>query len=290
MTFRDLEYLVAVARLSHFGKAAEDCHVSQSALSLQLQKLERELGVQLLERTSRSVVVTNTGWEVVRRANELLRGKQELVDTARYFESGFPEKIRVGAIPTIAPFLFGKLHTAFCKQHPQTSLALDEQVTELLIPAVINGDLEAGILATPLEDSLLDEHVLFDEPLLMAAPSRHPLAKQKSVSPEDLGRDQLLLLKDTHCLSAQVVGFCATHGVSQQSQSAAASIATLLALVRSNGGITLLPQMATTKETNLSGIRSVPIEPAPTRRVRVIFRKTSQVGRRLADAIEKCLS
>jgi len=290
MTFRDIEYLVAVARLSHFGKAAEECHVSQSALSLQLQKLERELGAQLLERTSRSVVVTETGREVVRRAQELLRGRQELVDAAKHFSGGFPETVRIGAIPTIAPYLFGDLQREFRRRFPDTTLLFDEQVTPSLAPAVVNGQLDAGILATPEEDSLLDEAVLFDESFLLAVPTRHPLAKQEVVEPKDLETERLLLLKDTHCLREQVIGFCAANRVNAERSSAAASLVTLLALVKSGGGLTLIPEMATGNGSNLMGVRCVPISPAPARRVRVIFRKTSEVGRRLAEAVRSCLS
>jgi len=289
MNFRDLEYLVAVARLAHFGKAAEACHVSQSALSLQLQKLEREMGVQLLERTSRQVVVTETGWEVVRRAREILQGKQDLLDAARHFEGGLPEKVRIGAIPTIAPFLFGALQAAFQTRYPETTPVFDEEVTERLIPAVVSGELEAGILATPLSDTLLDELIMFEEPFLLALPRKHRLAKRDQVTPKEFESDPLLLLKDTHCLREQVVDFCTTHHVNGSRQSAAASISTLLALIRSNGGITLLPCMATGKGAPLTGIRCIPISPAPTRRIRVIFRKTSKVGRRLSEAMKQCL-
>ena len=290
MTFRDLEYLVAVARLSHFGKAAKECHVSQSALSLQLQKLEREIGAQLLERTSRSVVVTETGWEVTRRAQELLQGRQELLDAARHFSGGLPATVRVGAIPTIAPYLFAELQTKFRKLLPETALVFDEEVTERLVAGVAQGELEAGILATPLKDTLLDELELFEEPFLLAVPTRHPLAKRDQVGPKDLESDRLLLLKDTHCLREQVIGFCSAYQVEGNRQSAVASIATLLALVRSNGGVTLIPRMAAGKGANLSGIRCVPISPEPTRQLRVIFRKTSRVGRRLAEAVRMCIA
>lgn len=289
MNFRELEYLVAVARLSHFGKAAAECHVSQSALSLQLQKLEREIGVQLLERTSRSVVVTETGWEIVRRARELLQGRQELLDAARHFTGGLPETARIGAIPTIAPYLFAGLQTAFRKRFPETTLVFDEEVTERLVAVVAQGELEAGILATPVEDTLLDELELFEEPFVLAVPTRHPLAKRDQVGPRDLKSERLLMLKDTHCLREQVIGFCSAYRISGNHQTAVASIATLLALVRSNGGVTLIPRMAMGKGTHLSGIRCVAVSPAPTRQLRVIFRKTSRVGRRLAEAVQMCV-
>lgn len=292
MNFRDLEYLVAVARLSHFGKAAEACKVSQSALSLQLQKLEREVGAQLLERTNRRVVVTEAGKEVVKRAQELLLGKQELMDAARLFEGSLPDSVRIGAIPTIAPFLFSELYADLKKKFPATTPRFDEEVTERLEKAIGSGEIDVGILATPITDTLLDEITLFDEPFLLAVPAKHRLTKKTSpITPEDLTSDQLLLLKDTHCLKDQVIQFCATHRVASGShQSAASSISTLLALVRSNLGISLIPRMATGKLTNLTGISCLPVTPPPSRRIRIVFRKTSQVGRRLAEALRQCQS
>lgn len=289
MNFRDLEYLVAVARLSHFGRAAEECHVSQSALSLQLQKLERELGVQLLERTSRKVVVTEIGEEVVRRAGEILQARQELMDTAAYLHGGLPATVKIGAIPTIAPYFLAQLHALFAEKFPDIETAFDEEVTERLTKAVAQGDLDAGILATPLEDSLLDEIHLFEEPFLLAVPTSHPLSGAKEAGPKDLAKERLLLLKDTHCLREQVHGFCTAHRVKSSRQSVASSIATLLSLVRSGGGITLVPEMATGGVTNLDGVECVPISPRPTRQIRVIFRKTSRIGRRLAEAVRECV-
>ena len=145
MNFRDLEYLVAVARFAHFGKVAEHCHVSQSTLSVQLQKLEREVGAQLLERTSRSVVVTEAGKEAVRRARELLQQKLELIDASGHFGGGLPEVVRVGAIPTIAPYLLVPLQRGFSRAHPNTCLRFNEMVTQDLTAAVVRGELEVGI-------------------------------------------------------------------------------------------------------------------------------------------------
>jgi LysR family hydrogen peroxide-inducible transcriptional activator len=257
ITFRDLEYLVAVARLSHFGRAAEECQVSQSALSLQVQKLEREVGTQLFERTNRRVVVTEAGKEAVRRAQDLLRGRREFLDAARHFSGGLPATVTIGAIPTIAPYLFADLQAGFRRRFPATAPRFDEEVTGGLVVAVA---------------------------------AQHPLAKKSRVSPHELAAERLLLLKNTHCLREQVVGFCSAHGVSGNQQSAAASIGTLLALVRSKGGITLIPKMAAGAGTKLPGIRCLPLRPSPTRLVRVIFRQTSRVGRRLAEAIRMCLA
>ncbi len=290
MTFRDLEYLVAVAEWSHFGRAAEACHVSQSALSLQLQKLEHEVGAQLVERTSRRVVITETGKEVVRRAKELLQGQQELLDAARHFQSGLPERVRIAAIPTIAPYQFARLQGEFQKRFPQVSPLFDEETTERLIAAVVEGDFEVGVLATPCEHPLIEAMPLFEEPFYLAVPARHALAKKKTVSPKDFAGERLLVLKDTHCLRTQVLAFCSANKVVGNENTAAANIATLLALVRSNGGVTLIPDMATGNESNLRGIRCLPVSPAPSRQLQVIFRKTSRVGRRLAEAVAACFS
>ena len=290
MNFRDLEYLVTVARLEHFGKAAQACHVSQSALSLQLQKLEREIGVQLIERTNRRVVVTHAGKEAVRQASALLIGKQELLDNARLLDGHLPPQVRVGAIPTIAPYLFGSLRTLMGRSFSKTSCLFDEEVTERLVAKIANGELEAGILATPVEDTLLEELPLFDEPFLLAVPTRHRLAKKPLITPNDLTDEALLLLKDTHCLKEQIEGFCITQKISAQRQSTAASITTLLALVRAHGGITLIPKMAIDPKQRLTGIRTLSINPPPNRRIRVVFRKTSRVGRKLAEAISDSLA
>lgn len=290
MNFRDLEYLVAVAELVHFGKAAESCHVSQSALSLQLQKLEREVGVQLFERTNRRVVVTEAGQEMALRARELLQGRRELLDTARLFGGGMPAAVRIGAIPTIAPYLFGELYEAFRNEFPETEPVFEEEVTERLEGALIQGGVEVGILATPIQDTLLDEYELFEEPFLLAVSEHHHLAAQDKIIPGDLAQENLLLLKDTHCLRDQTLGFCSSHQVRGKTQSAASSIVTLLALVRSGGGVSMIPRMAVKSSLQMGGICCVPIAPPPSRRIRLVFRKTSKVGRRLAEALRDCIS
>lgn len=290
MNFRDLQYLVAVAELAHFGKAAQRCHVSQSALSLQLQKLERDIGVQLFERTSRSVVVTEAGRETVIRARELLQQRQELIDAARHFEGSLPPDLRLGAIPTIAPYLFEELSRKLKRAHPETQVHFDERVTEELTKAVAQGQLDAGILATPVTDTLLAEQDLFEEDFLLAVPARHSLAQRsRFVRPERISDEPLLLLKDTHCLREQVLGFCTAQRVSGQRQSVASSINTLLSLVRAGAGVTLVPAMAVQATKSKQGLGFVPIKPAPSRRIRLIYRKTSRVGRQIADVVTRII-
>ncbi len=231
------------------------------------------------------MVVNEAGKEAVRRAKELLQQKRELIDASRHFAGGLPKIARVGAIPTIAPYLLVPLQFGFCRTHPDTRLHFNEMVTQDLTAAVVRGELEVGIFATPVTDTLLDEIELFEEPFLLAVPARHFLAKSGHVRPNELNASSLLLLKDTHCLREQVVGFCSEQGITGQRQTVASSIETLLAFVRANAGITLVPEMAMTTIRRMAGIRCLPINPAPSRKVRVVFRKTSHHGRRVAKAI-----
>lgn len=286
MNFRELEYLVAVAKNSHFGKAAEECHVSQSALSLQIQKLEDELGIQLLERTSRRVVVTSCGQEIVRRAEELLRGRQELVDAALLQQGQFPGQVWIGAIPTVAPYLFPEVQKIFRSCCPESKVVFDEEVTPNLLSKISSGEVDVGILATPTEDSLLDEVPLFEESFLLAVPTRHPFGRLDAVTPEKLSGEQLLLLKDTHCLKEQVKGFCSVHGIQSSVYSSATSITTLLALVRAGAGITMVPEMAIKASKLFPGIRYIPIKPAPTRGIRLVYRRTSKLGHAIVQALQ----
>ncbi len=148
MNFRDLEYLVAVADLGHFGQAAAHCHVSQSALSLQLQKLEAELGVQLIERTSRRVVVAPAGRPLVERARGILRSRQELLDDAALEVGQMPATITLGLIPTIAPYQIGPVLKAMKRTYPGTTLRIVEDITQNLVQGTARGELDAAIIAT----------------------------------------------------------------------------------------------------------------------------------------------
>lgn len=285
MTFRDLEYLLAVAKNEHFGRAAEECHVSQSALSLQLQKLEHELGIQLVERTSRRVVITRGGKEIVERAKKLIQGKQELIDTALLCGGDLPEQVRIGGIPTIAPFLFPTIFKTLHSMYQNTTISFDEEVTPNLLRKISNGDTDIGLLATPIEDSLLDEVPLFEEVFLLAVSSSHPLSKRKSISPKQLVDNELLLLQDTHCLKEQIVGFCDRHRVHTNSRSTASSIATLLSLVKAGAGITMVPEMAIPSSKKVAGLKFIPLTPSPFRSIKLVYRKTSKLGQTLVNSI-----
>ena len=290
MNFRDLEYLVAVADLGHFGQAAAHCHVSQSALSLQLQKLEAELGVQLIERTSRRVVVAPAGRQLVERARGILRARQELLDDAAVEAGQMPATITLGLIPTIAPYQIGPVLQAMKQSHPGTTLRIVEDITRNLVQATARGELDAAIIATDAEDSLIAETELGHDELLLAVARTHPLAKKAPVKHKQLQGETMLLLKDGHCLSEQATSFCTANNVGAATISIAASIDTLKAMIRAGMGVTLIPRMAVASAPPAKGLVFLSLHPAPSRIIRVITRKTSRLGPLIATALKGAIT
>jgi LysR family hydrogen peroxide-inducible transcriptional activator len=220
-----------VADLGHFGQAAARCHVSQSALSLQLQKLEAELGVQLIERTSRRVVVAPAGQALVERARGILQARQELLDDAALEGGRTPATITLGLIPTIAPYQIGSILKAMKQKYPGTALRIVEDITQNLVQGTARGELDAAIVATHANDSLIAETELGEDELLLAVARTHPLARHAQVEPQQLQGETLLLLKDGHCLSDQAVSFCNANNADATPVSVAASIDTLKSMI-----------------------------------------------------------
>lgn len=286
MNFRDLEYLVAVADLGHFGQAAARCHVSQSTLSLQLQKLEAELGVQLIERTSRRVVITATGHTFVERARAILHAQREMLDDAAMESGQVPANVTLGLIPTIAPYRLGRVLAAMKQKHPGTALHLVEDITQNLVQGTARGELDAAIVATDTNDSLIAETALGEDELLLLVGRTHPLARCREVALDQLRHDPLLLLKDGHCLRDQAVSFCKANGVGATPVSIAASIDTLKSMTRAGMGVTFIPRMAADASSRDDGLVFLPLRPAPSRTIRLITRKTSRIGPLLAAALK----
>jgi LysR family hydrogen peroxide-inducible transcriptional activator len=290
MNFRDLEYLVAVAELGHFGQAAARCHVSQSALSLQLQKLESELGVQIIERTSRRVVVSPSGRPLVERARSILQARQELLDDAAVEVGRMPATITLGLIPTIAPYQVGPILKSMKKTYPGTTLRIVEDITQNLVHATARGELDAAIIATATSDSLIAETELTHDELLLAVARTHPLAKQRGVVPRQLEKETMLLLKDGHCLSDQAIGFCNANSIGAMPVSIASSIDTLKAMVCAGMGVTLIPRMAVDASPPDKCLVFLPLKPPPSRTIRVITRKTSRLGPLIAAALRTAMA
>lgn len=290
MNFRDLEYFVAVVDLGHFGRAATHCHASQSALSLQLKKLEDELGVQLIERTNRRVVVTPTGQSLAVRARELLRSRQELLDEAAQEVGRMPATITLGLIPTIAPYRIGAVLKAIRLAYPGTTMRIVEDITQNLVQGTAHGELDAAIIATDTSDSLIAETELGQDELLLAVDHSHPLAKQTQVEPRQIQNETMLLLKDGHCLSDQAISFCQANHLAATPVSIAASIDTLKAMICAGMGVTLIPRMAVDSAPPDTCLVFLPLKPMPSRTIRVITRKTSRLGPLLAARLREAMT
>lgn len=249
MNLRDLRYLVAVADHRHFGRAAAACHVSQPTLSTQLAKLEAYLGVKLFERTNRAVRVTPVGERVAAAARLALEGADRVVEIAREGRDPLAGTLRLGVLPTLAPFLIPWLLRPVRSRFPKLQLSLTEETTEHLIARLQRHELDAVFLATPVEDEPgLDAIALFDEPFWLAAPRGHPLARCTHITRKELSEAELLLLSDEHCLKQQTLEVCRYRRrlpPAALPDLRASSLETLLELVAAGIGCTLIPALAT---------------------------------------------
>jgi LysR family hydrogen peroxide-inducible transcriptional activator len=247
MNLQDLRYLVAVARHRHFGRAAEECHISQPTLSSQIRKLESELGVPLLERSNKRVEVTPVGRQILAHAQRVLIEVQQMEEVAAAAHDPLAGILRLGVIPTLAPYLMPHLLPFLRKQYPGLTIALWEQQTSLLLEGLRSHRLDAALLATAIEGSELTDLALFEEPLLAALPRGHRLAAESIVAEADLG-DDLLVLAEGHCLADQALAACSAQAASGQNSlqgnMQAATLETLINLVVAGYGSTLIPALA----------------------------------------------
>jgi len=279
MNLRDLKYIVAVAETQHFGKAAERCFVSQPTLSGQIKKLEEELGVAIFERTSRSVEITPVGTAILAHARLILEQADAIVQLARAHRDPLAGPLRIGAIPTLSPYLMPLILVPLRKRYPQLQLALSEELTETLLERLRNHEIDAALLATPVQEQDLECLPLFDEPFWIAYPSSHRFYTQDRITLRDLKKENLLLLAEGHCLARQAMDVC--HIKERQSQGEladlrAASLETLIQLVGAGFGITLVPALALRGSwTTDSGVVAQPLSIADAaRRVSLVFRQS----------------
>ncbi|MBL4596799.1 MAG: LysR family transcriptional regulator [Robiginitomaculum sp.] len=276
MNLRDLKYLVAVADNKHFGKAAKISHVSQPALSMQVQKLESELGVQLLERTNKTVMVTEIGKDIVERARKIIQETEEIKAIAKTHQDPFAGRIRLGAFPTLAPYFFPTIVPKISKALPKLKLFLVEEKTEQLLDQLKNGTLDAAIIALPVHGEQLQTLPLFEDEFLLAVHAKHHLAKRKRVDQSNLEGEPLLLLEEGHCLRNHALVVCSLMQTSEVQDFRATSLETLRQMVASSIGITLIPKIAVQKHKDISYIPFT--APAPSRTIVLVWRKTSARG------------
>ena len=280
-SIRQLEYFVAVALHLNFREAAASCHVTQPALSTQLQQLEALLGVQLFERDTRRVVATPAGISLAKEAHTILDATDQLLDMARASGKPLTGRLRMGAIPTVAPYLLPLVVQAVRKAFPELVLLLTEDQTDRLVAKLHGGDLDVLLLALDVDLLGATEKQLFSDPFVLACPKDHPFATKKVLSEADLFGQTVLLLEDGHCLRSHALPICKTSGMVEYADFRATSLGTLLQMVSSGTGITLIPEMAISQEEqrNPDVIFRPFDEGGPSRRIGLAWRKSSARSR-----------
>src|ERR1700731_831915 len=246
MTISELRYLVALANRAHFGRAADDCHVSQPTLSTQIRKLEEYLGVTLIERNAKSFALTPIGQEVVEKARRIVAQVDELLDRTRTGHGPLSGPLNLGVIPTLAPYLLPKLLSLVKSRYQALQLVVHEDLTGHLMERLRGYQIDAALLALPLDGEEFEEFPLFDEPFWFACSPRHPLAQSKAVTEADLIGETVLLLADGHCLRGQALAACGRGAADEEGNDdfRAASLETICQLVAAGFGCTLLPALA----------------------------------------------
>ena len=280
MNLRDLRYLVALAEHKHFGRAAEASFVSQPTLSTQIKKLEDELGVALVERTPRKILLTEVGREIAQRARDVLNEVEQIRAIARRTLDPESGTVRLGIFPTLGPYLLPHVVPHIRERFPRLELLLVEEKTEVLLRQLREGRLDAAILALPIHDDQVHAEFLFEEPFVLAVSEQHALARRKALSMRDLADQSLLLLEDGHCLRDQALEVCHLSGASEKSGFRATSLETLRQMVAANVGVTLLPTLsvkppvARSENIHLLQFRGE----APSRRIAMLWRKSSALA------------
>lgn len=277
MNLRDFQYLVALADHKHFGRAADACFVSQPTLSTQIRKLEEELGVTLVERNPRKLLLTDVGQQIVARARDVLHEVDQIKHIARRDQDPEAGSLRLGIFPTLGPYLLPHVLGTIRARFPRLELLLVEEKSPELVQRLREGKLDAAVLALPVHDDTLHAEFLFEEPFLLAAPDAHPLAGRHALKLADLENQHLLLLEDGHCLRDQALEVCRMSGADERQGFRATSLETLRQMVAANVGVTLLPVLAAQPPIAPTG--NVHLTPfrghAPSRRIAMFWRRSS---------------
>lgn len=289
LTLKQLRYFEALSRHGHFGRAADACAISQPALSVQIKELEQSLGTVLFERGPRQVSLTAFGEDWALRVREILRAVDELGDMARAARSGLTGRLRIGVIPTIAPYLLPALIGKLGSTYPDIDVHIRETVTPKLIEELGGGQIDTAIVALPLAEPGFEEVPLFTENLMLVRPQSQ--ADQTVPTPDVLGQMRLLMLEEGHCFRDQALAFCNLQTARPREGLDGSSLSTLVQMVGAGIGVTLIPEMAVPVET-----RSAPVSvgrfasPQPTRTVGMIWRATNPMSgqlRQVADMVQQ---
>ncbi len=279
MNLKDLKYLIAVAETRHFGQAASRCFVSQPTLSGQIKKLEQTLGVTVFERTNRSVEITPIGEAILQHAYQAIEQAEAIEQLAIAHQDPLAGPLRIGAIPTLSPYLMPLILLPLRRKHPQLKLILSEEMTDTLVNRLHNHEIDAALLATSITDHDLQSVPLFTEPFWLAYPRQHWFYNREDINLDDLDRTDMLLLSEGHCLADQAMKICKMSDRHRQGEMAdlrASSLETLLQLVGAGFGSTLVPALALRGSwTTDSGIVARKLDiPEAQRQISIVYRQT----------------
>lgn len=290
-----LEYVLAVHKLGHFAKAAEACHVTQPTLSMQIQKLEADLGAVIFDRSKKPILLTDVGRRLVAQIQAILFEVRKIDDIIRTEQhQGTQGELVLAVIPTVAPYLLPRVLPVLEKQYPLMTLTIKEMQTDRIVEALNDDEIDVGILATPLDISKIIEIPLYFEPFYVLCRKGQAYADLKKIKYSALRPDQIWLLEEGHCMRNQTLDICAAKkekGASRKYKFESGSLETLKNLVDSYGGYTLLPQLAT--ESLGASSRLIPFErPIPAREIGLVYRREhykTELIEALADAVVKSL-
>jgi LysR family hydrogen peroxide-inducible transcriptional activator len=277
MTLRHLRYFEALAQHRHFGRAAGACAISQPALSLRMKELEEILGAPLIERGSRRIRLTPVGEALALRARDILRSVDELADLARAARGPLTGRLRIGVIPTVAPYLLPRVIQALAARHAELDLRPREAVTGKLVDDLTEGRLDLAIVALPLSEPSLAEHALFAEEFVLVRPSAD--AARPVPDPATLRTMRLLLLEEGHCFRDQALSFCKLSPSDSRDLMEGSSLSTLVQMVGAGIGVTLIPEMAVAIETANAPVAVARLPaPAPTRTIGLVWRRSNPLA------------
>jgi LysR family transcriptional regulator, hydrogen peroxide-inducible genes activator len=276
ITLKQLRYLSALAEHRHFGRAAEACSVTQPALSMQIRDLERQLGVQVVERRPSDIALTDIGLEVASRSEQILAAARDLIDFARHRSRVLTGRLTLGVIPTLAPYVLPRMLATIQSSYPDLQIELRETQTRVLLEELARGQLDAVMLALPPTDPELETMPLFEDPFLLAVPAADRRFDVPLISPRDIEHDRLILLEEGHCLRDQALAFCANPRRGGPMGLGATSLATVMQMVANGYGVTLVPEIAVDVEVRDARVKVLRFaSPQPGRTIGLAWRRTS---------------
>jgi LysR family hydrogen peroxide-inducible transcriptional activator len=276
ISLKQLRYFDAVARFGHFGRAADHCAVTQPALSMQIQDLERELGLKLVERRRGGIRLTGQGREIARRAAQILAGVRDLKDHAQHLAEGLSGTLQLGVIPSVAPYLLPRFLPKLRETYPSLDVRIRETQTAQLTRELLEGELDLLIVALPVEQPDIETIRLFEDRFLLALPASRRIDSRVRATPDILKGDRLLLLEEGHCLRDQALTFCDLRQVETIDTFGASSLTTLVQMVANGLGLTLLPEICLDVEAERAALNIMRFaEPEPSRTLGLAWRATS---------------